>query len=210
MGRMRKAFTLIELLVVIAIIGVLVGLLLPAIQSARESGRRAQCQNNIRQVGMGLLEFKNVRRYFPNAGTFLENPLVNTADPHDSDKSKQSWIWQSITSPQDLSGTFHPGLSNWVVDILPFIDQQELANWNPDKTYLDATSDSPAKPGNFQISTTGIGILTCPDDHTVASQQGNLSYVVNGGFARWHAFPLSWDRPMTRGINGMLMNGPPR
>ena len=212
MRRKRAAFTLIELLVVIAIIGVLVGLLLPAVQSARESGRRAQCQNNIRQVGMGLLEFKNVRRYFPNAGTFLENPNVNISDPHDSDKSKQSWIWQSMVSPQDLNSSFYPGLYNWVVNILPFIDQQELAkNWNPDKTYLDPTSENSATPGNFRISSTGIGILTCPDDRSVAPQQGNLSYVVNGGFARWHAMPLSWEvgANNTGGSNGLLMRWSP-
>ena len=186
----------------------LVGLLLPAVQSARESGRRAQCQNNLRQLGLELLEFKNVRRFFPNAGTFLENPNVNTSDPHESDKSKQSWIWQSMASPQDLSSSFHPGLYNWIVDILPYIDQQELAkNWNPDKPYLDPSSENSATPGNFQISSTGIGILTCPDDRSVAPQQGNLSYVVNGGFARWHAMPLSWEVGAndTGGSNGLLM-----
>ena len=152
--RTRLGFTLVELLVVIAIIGILVALLLPAIQAAREAGRRASCQNKIKQLTTGLHNFHDTLGTFPAGaeGNVLPypNPPGNTTT---------------------IVGT------SWIVHVLPFIEQKALY----DQYRFDLSYNNTA---NSQVvGRTVLETLKCPSgfdpkryrDPNTPSMQDNVS-----------------------------------
>jgi prepilin-type N-terminal cleavage/methylation domain-containing protein/prepilin-type processing-associated H-X9-DG protein len=202
-ARRRRGFTLIELLVVISIIAVLVGLLLPAVNSAREAGRRAQCQNNMRQLALALISVEANHGAFPAAGTFAEDANTNPADPTTS--VINTYMPGQVT-PRGLP------MFSWVLETLPFLDQQDMYNqWTKTALtqngtvpvgYLDPTSYQTAQASNFKLSNTPLAILRCPDDNTTQTGEGNLSYVVNGGFTLWHASTVAWQGAQIDGQSG--------
>ena len=89
----RRGFTLIELLVVIAIIAVLIAMLLPAVQAAREAARRAQCANNLKQIGLALHNYHDAIGAFPPG-------LLSRPDPSTGDNSGPGWGWGAMILPQ--------------------------------------------------------------------------------------------------------------
>ena len=202
--RRRRGFTLIELLVVISIIGVLVGLLLPAINSAREAGRRVQCQNNQKNVGLALAQFSTAKNSFPNSGIFFEDMTkVNPADPTTSSIYLATNL-QSAPAGLIALPLVYTWARSWVVAILPYLDQQDLANaWDNNGNYLETpqTGGSATEASNYTIGSTALQILRCPDDLNAQDGQGNLSYVVNGGFSRFPAEPIAWKGAVVNGQN---------
>jgi prepilin-type N-terminal cleavage/methylation domain-containing protein/prepilin-type processing-associated H-X9-DG protein len=140
----RRGFTLIELLVVITIIGILIGLLLPAINAARNAARRLQCSNNIKQVGLALLNFHSAKGRFPPSSVW-RNGTPGT-----------SWNIDNKLTNLDLTNN-NKLAENWVILILPFMEYKDLyTQYNPKYPIPDAN--------NAQLRATPIAIMKCPSD----------------------------------------------
>jgi prepilin-type N-terminal cleavage/methylation domain-containing protein len=137
----RLGFTLVELLVVIAILGVLVGLILPAVQSARESARRMACSNNMRQLGVALATFETKWGRFPSAmDRFNERDYPTN---------------QNTTRNSEWSIPHADSAFSWIALVLPHLDEQSLYDTISFGTSCAATINQPA-------ATTVIPTLMCP------------------------------------------------
>src|SRR5687768_5426071 len=123
--RLNRGFTLVELLVVIAIIGVLVALLLPAVQATREAARRSSCSNNLKQIGLGLHNYHDVILSFPSG--YIDSPVA----------SREQWGWAALMLPYIEQGPLHDklGVSRGT------LDQQLVVNG----AVVVAAAESPLK-----------------------------------------------------------------
>ena len=151
----QPGFTLVELLVVIAIIGILVALLLPAVQSARESARRTECANNLKQIGLALHNFESSFKYLPPGGVSGSTEL---------EVHKRFNI---------ALGTTH----SWTVFTLPYMEEQNLSDgydwsvsWNnaanePVRTTFVDTFQCPSTPERNEFCVTSGNVKAAPADY---------------------------------------------
>jgi len=156
MPRKTSGFTLIELLVVIAIIAVLIALLLPAVQSAREAARRAQCTNNLKQLGLAVHNYVSAYSVLP-----LQSMYPASADV--------SWGWSY----------------GWPLALLPNLEQSSMFNaFNFSAGLFGNAAGAGPTPGNTTVGYLQLGALLCPSDSVKRRPNapwGTTNYVGNMG-----------------------------
>lgn len=139
----RTGFTIVELLVAIAIIGLLLGIILPAVQATREAARRMQCSNNLKQVALALLTYEAQNEAFPAA--------TNTTDKAACQDCFDPWFEASRAPGSFAPGTKHG--TSWILEVLPFLEQRPLADKWDWQTNVR---------GNAALAQIDIPLLYCP------------------------------------------------
>jgi prepilin-type N-terminal cleavage/methylation domain-containing protein len=163
----RQAFTVVELLVVIAIIGVLMALLLPAVQAAREYARRATCSNNIRNLAFATQAFETAKQWLPPSRSFPPN--LNRPANIDTAASANN-----------------PNAVGWIAVLLPHLEREDLY------TQLD---NLPATGNPGSLASNHIKVIFCPSDNSNIRDDERMSYAVNGGRLNGAPngnYPLDW------------------
>ena len=185
----RAGFTLVELLVVITIIGILIALLLPAVQAAREAARRVQCQNHLKQLGLAALTHEQAHGYLPAGG----------------------WRYWWLGDPDRGFDRRQPG--TWIYNILPFIEQVPLRQLGAGKSIEDKKADLAVLAG------TPLELLNCPSRRRAVAYpiKGNWApdnadyspvgartdYAANGGYTFQSTW---WQAP--RGPDPTVVDAP--
>jgi prepilin-type N-terminal cleavage/methylation domain-containing protein len=165
--RVRKGFTLVEMLVVITIIAMLAAILLPAVQAARETARRTQCNNNLKQLHAATVQWEDLFKRLPGYEDFVARPYYNRNDGAIPNRGRKV---------------------PWTVVLLPHIEQQPLFDdWNnigaPNSTPPYADPPTPFVPGvttPHRLAPQIAGFL-CPSDISLDGEIPGLSYVANAG-----------------------------
>ena len=147
MSRHRKGFTLIELLVVIAIIAVLISLLLPAVQSAREAARRAQCTNNLKQIGLAAHNFESTNSTFPPG--YGPTPTINVP------------LYPRATP---------------IVQVLAFLESANTYSTFNFQFNLNGIYNNRANDANYTAGSQLVSAFICPSDPSIQRMAGFIGY----------------------------------
>ncbi len=188
-SRRRCGFTLIELLVVIAIIAILVSLLLPAVQQAREAARRTQCRNNLKQIGIALHNYHDTHRVLPPGWIPMHQPPTH---PTEQSRLASSWAWGALVLPMLDQAPLYDALRVGSVSTPPPPAAQDPAAGRNDillPVYTCPTDFSP-EPTDFG----GTNYLTENSGYRKSNYAGSMGGIEADTLTAWNNPSLQKER----------------